>query len=202
MGRLTRRMLPALVVMGLVTSSCSFQELLEYTSASGQNTDLTAAEDPDKQAAGHSAEAADKERAAGELLDEGLETKDIAKVEEAAELRPSDPRYPAHMVALKIARGDPPTEDLVATWEPEVRETMRRVHGAHPEASLDEVRRRGTEVMLDALHDTLLILDDPSPERDRLNSSYCASLRSYVGHYEGQFEGELYLATSADWDLC
>lgn len=96
------RLAMAAVAFGLVTSSCSPQELAEIFAV----RDLGASDNPVKAAAGDAADALNEDRSAQQLADEGLRERSIDKLVDAAEERPRDPRYPAYVAAHSLAEGN------------------------------------------------------------------------------------------------
>lgn len=102
MKRRTWRRVVTAVLVGMLASACSPQELAEIFAVN----DLSASENPVKVAAGDAAQALEKDHSAQQLVDEGLREKSKDKLLEASDKRPRDPRYTSYLAAYALAEGN------------------------------------------------------------------------------------------------
>jgi len=171
-----RALVLLLVVASVAMAACTPQELGEFFAT----TDLRTSDNPTEVAAGHAGEALDADRAAQQLVDEGLRDKSREKLTEAYRLRPQDARYRAYVAAQRVADGNREgyTDFLLRSSRIYVQD-----HPPIPGASSTGRIREWILVVLGALDRALSIERQRTPLEpdriDRLETEFCSGLSVY-----------------------
>ena len=188
-----------LVASLLVTSACSFGELLEFVEGSPGGGDLRAPENPiDVQAAGSTVEAKSDDDQAKDKIAEALDPElaignKIGLATDAIALRPADPRYLMQRAWFNRIAGD----DDAAKVD------MAAAFGLAREAySAEESDRRYAEFYMDATYTIMNSYPADSNIRARMEQVYCVTLFLYRADYASTLLGTAYIDFNAHLELC
>jgi hypothetical protein len=192
-----RALVLLLVVASVAMTACTPQELGEFFAT----TDLRTSDNPPEVAAGHAGEALDADRAAQQLVDEGLRDKSREKLTEAYRLRPQDARYRAYVAAQLVADGNRKgyTDYLLRSMR-----IYNQDHSRNAGASSVGLAREWILVMLGALDRALSIERQRTPLEpdriERLETEFCSGVSAY-DRYGGSAEKDVFdLLFLADTD--
>ena len=157
--------------------------------------DWALSDDPGLQAASQAHEEMVNDTLARQNFEQGIETVDAVAFEQAATLRPAEPRYAVYAAAVHAANGEFDEANKNSQRAIEALEKL------YPEASQQEIQRRWAELHLEASRD--LILNSGTDRLDaELREGYCVNLtNNYRVLFGDSVDGVLYLAT-ADYSLC
>jgi tetratricopeptide (TPR) repeat protein len=123
---------------------------------------------------------------ADELLERGVETRNIDLIEEASRLRPRDARYQLYLAAAYAAQGD------LGEYLRNLQESLKTIQFSHPHMSTVEHVHLWLSHGLEAMSD-MLEGYEASPDRDFLRTRYCLMLDRYengVGDIPGVGKSE------------
>lgn len=180
----------SLLSLGLFTACVPGElgELFDFA------VDWADSDDPGLRAASRAAEEVVLDDLARQSFEQGFDTVDASAFDQAATLRPTEPRYPTYAGVVHAANGE---------FDEAHRANQRAVDALKaqfPEASSQEIGRRLLELHLEATRD--LFVNGGSTHLDQeLRVRYCAGLSSYLTLYGDSVDGAFYLAT-ADYSPC
>jgi len=162
-------------------------------------TELSESDDPGVQAAGETVVEILSVREAEENLARGVAERDAAAMQQASRLRPEDPRYPMHELAL-AETGEKATGEQKALAD----RTIMLVWTQNPDMSIPEVKRVAGEMYLNALRDVIKSAPEFEGRAEKV-VAYCTAIeKKYPEMHTERFPQEvaLYLALEADRSLC
>lgn len=166
-----------IVVATAVLAACTPQELGEFFA----DQDLRASENRAEAASGYAAEVTEKDRAAQELVDQGLKEKDHDKLIAARDLRPHDVRYPAYQAVLGLADGT--NESFWNSLQPYASRYVDERRRA-TDKSIEEAYGQWVLVVMGVLDQAIEVERSRTPAEpariERLQRQFCGAHRFYV----------------------
>jgi len=196
-GRLA---LAAVATVSLVTGACSPGDFDNFLDAF-DTVDLSESSDAGERAAGEIAVEVLSVREAEDNLQRGVAEHDQAAIQQAARLRPDDPKYPLYEAALLTQSST--TADAYASNQSLIT-GFGLVAEQNPQMEQPEVIRITQEIYLEALRDFIVSLPE-FEGRDRMIMAYCGGITTvYPNDNTEKFPQQvtLYLTLSADFSLC
>jgi hypothetical protein len=189
-----------MAVVLLSASACAAGDIdLDLVLDELGTTDLSESDDPGVQAAGETVVEILSVREAEENLARGIAERDPAAIEQARRLRPEDPRYPMHALALsETGEGGTGQQKILAI------STIGLIWGQNPDMERSEVLLVSHEMYGNALRD--IIKSAPEFEgRAGKVKAYCHFItKTYPEDNTEAFPQRVafYLALEADRSLC
>lgn len=208
-----RLTIASVVIVMLSVTACGADELDGFLDALG-TADLGLSADPVQRAAGETPIEVLSAREAENNLARGLMDSDVSAIQQAAALRPGDPRYPMHEAVLLEATDGPGASMALETamalvtintpgWlDCNSPETLAEEEACN--RTIKDSKRRGLEAYLDATLEAIRATADPTI-RSALTDRYCEGINSeYPSAHTDDFPQEvsLYLAIQADFTVC
>ncbi len=198
--RRIQRIATIMTVTLLFGSACAAGDIdLDVVLDELGTTDLSESDDPGVQAAGETVVEILSVREAEENLARGIAERDPAAIQQAGRLRPEDPRYPMHELALAETNGKPSGQQKDLSGR-----TIMLVWAQNPDMPIPEVKRVAGEMYLDALRDVIKSAPEFEGRAGKVEA-YCSAIeKEYPDMHTERFPQDvaLYLAVSADFTLC